>query len=196
METTETPKQEKQTPKPSSPKTNQSIKQSRVQSIRALFEESPKFIAKGFDFPVGKPNAKGYYNAQGFGKNLHLGDDWNAVTGGDSDLGDPIFSVANGYVHFARNLKGGWGKVVRVWHLTDDNKLVESLYAHCEEILIEPNRFVQKGQQIATIGNAGGLYPAHLHLEMRDDVNLPIGPGYSRDRKGYLDPTAFIKENR
>ena len=27
---------------------------------------------KDFDFPVGKPNAKGYYNAQGFGENYYL----------------------------------------------------------------------------------------------------------------------------
>lgn len=37
-------------------------------------------IADAFDFPVGKPDAKSYYNAQPFTKNNHLGDDWNAVT--------------------------------------------------------------------------------------------------------------------
>ncbi len=41
----------------------------------------PDDIANAFDYPVGKPDAVGYYNAQPFGKNHHLGDDWNAVTG-------------------------------------------------------------------------------------------------------------------
>ena len=61
-------------------------------------------IANHFDFPVGKPDAKGYYNAQAFGKNNHLGDDWNAVTGGNSDLGDPIYAIANGKVTFAEDI--------------------------------------------------------------------------------------------
>jgi hypothetical protein len=45
-------------------------------------------ICDGFDYPVGKPNGKGYYNAQKFGENTHLGEDWNGVRGGNSDLGD------------------------------------------------------------------------------------------------------------
>ena len=32
-----------------------------------------------FDFPVGKPDAVGYYNAQEFTENDHLGEDWNGV---------------------------------------------------------------------------------------------------------------------
>ncbi len=44
-------------------------------------------IANTFDFSVGKPDAKWYYNARAFGENNHLGDDCNAVTGGNSGLG-------------------------------------------------------------------------------------------------------------
>ena len=39
----------------------------------SLFANHPKYIVDGFDFPVGKPDAKGYYNAQPFMKNTHLG---------------------------------------------------------------------------------------------------------------------------
>lgn len=49
-----------------------------------------------FDFPLGKLEAKGYGNAQTFGANSHLGD-WSGICGGNTDLGDSIFSVANGY---------------------------------------------------------------------------------------------------
>ncbi len=31
-------------------------------------EFSKQYLSDGFDFPVGKPNAEGYYNAQSFGE--------------------------------------------------------------------------------------------------------------------------------
>ncbi len=164
-------------------------------TYKELFSENATYIANAFDFPVGKPNAKGYYNAQIFRENNHLGDDWNGVGGGNSDLGDPIYAIGNGYVSEAKDYKGGWGNVVRIVHL-HNGVLYESLYAHCDTILVKPKQFIKKGDQIATIGNCNGAYYAHLHLEIRDSVNLDIGSGYSTNTKGYLDPTAFIKKNR
>lgn len=160
------------------------------------FLDKPNYRCDGFDFPVGKPNGKGYYNAQPFMKNDHLGDDWNAVTGGNSDLGDPIYSIANGYVVFAKDIGSGWGKVVRVMHQLNDSTYVESLYAHCDTMLVQSNEGVQRGQKIATIGNADGAYYAHLHLEIRDSVEMEVGGGYSSFYTGYVDPTAFIKAHR
>lgn len=154
-----------------------------------------EFIANSFDFPVGKPNAEGYYNAQKFTNNNHLGDDWNAVTGGNSDLGHPIYAIANGFVKIAQNYNGGWGNVIRINHKLNNGKIVESLYAHCDTIFVKPNTWVKKGEKIGTIGNVNGLYYAHLHLEIRDNINLPIGSGYSENTDGYLNPTKFIKEH-
>ncbi|MFZ3377588.1 MAG: hypothetical protein WA183_18730 [Chthoniobacterales bacterium] len=59
-------------------------------------------LANGFDFPVGKPEAQGYYKARGFRSGGHLGEDWDGVGGGDTDLGDPIYSIGDGVVVFAR----------------------------------------------------------------------------------------------
>ncbi len=73
---------------------------------------------------------------------------------------------------------------------------MESFYAHCNEILVKKGAYVTKGEKIATIGNNDGQYYAHLHLEMRDDLTLPVGPGYSDDTTGYLNPTEFINKNR
>lgn len=157
---------------------------------------SKNFIAHTFDYPVGRPNTNGYYNAQKFQENSHLGEDWNAVTGGNSDLGDPIYAIANGYIKFATNEKGGWGNVIRILHKLPNGKFIESLYAHCDTILVKENEWVKKGDKIGTIGTANGLYLAHLHFEIRDDVNLPIGPGYSNNTEGYLHPTNFIKAHR
>ena len=153
-------------------------------------------FTNGFDFAVGKPDAKGYYNAQKFTENNHLGDDWNGVGGGNSDLGDSIYSIANGYVVFAENIHGGWGNVIRIVHFIDKDTAVESLYAHCDEIFVNVGDYVDKGDKIAAIGNNDGQYWAHLHLEIRSEVGLPVGGGYSYDTTGYLDPTEFIQRNR
>lgn len=167
-------------------------------SLIGFFHQHPQFKSTAFDYPVGKPDAKGYYNAQGFQDNNHLGDDWNAVTGGDSDLGDPIYAISHGYVVFAKDLGGGWGNVVRLVHLLEggEAKFVESIYAHCDTILVKENQAVKMGEKIATIGNAHGAYLAHLHLEIRDSLDMPIGGGYSSNTKGYLDPTKFIEKHR
>ncbi|WP_075341524.1 M23 family metallopeptidase [Tenacibaculum agarivorans] len=155
-----------------------------------------EFIANSFDFPVGIPNAKGYYNAQKFQKNYHLGDDWNAVTGGNTDLGDPIYTIANGYVKETRDYGGGWGNVIRILHFLPNEKIVESLYAHCDTILTTQDKWITKGTKIGTIGTANGAYYAHLHFEIREDITLPLGNGYSKNSKGYVDPTDFIKKHR
>ena len=81
-----------------------------------------EYISDGFDFPVEKPIAKGYYDAQPFGKNNHLGSDWNGIGGGDTDLGDAIYATANGYVNFVGDLRGGWGKVIRITHMLQNGK--------------------------------------------------------------------------
>lgn len=168
-------------------------------SLIILFKEHSSYYSNGFDYPVGKPEAKGYYNAQPFGKNNHLGDDWNGRGGGNTDLGDPVYAIANGYVTQAINFYGGWGRVMRIAHAIpkDDSLImVESLYAHMDTMSMRKGDWVMKGTQVGTIGNANGIYLAHLHLEIRDGVGYDLGGGYSSITKGYLDPTRFIKENR
>ena len=174
---------------------SQKIEEPSISEIQEPAILSIDQIANRFDFPVGKPDAKGYYNAQKFGANLHLGEDWNAVTGGNSDLGDPVFSIANGRVDFAEDLHGGWGNVIRMTHHLPNGQKIESLYAHCDTILVQADQWVKIGDQIGTIGTANGFYLAHLHFEMRDSL-MPIGGGYSDDTHGYINPTDFINTHR
>lgn len=164
-------------------------------TIKTIKSDSIPMV-NGFNFPVGKPNANGYYNAQKFKENKHLGEDWNGVNGGNTDLGDPIYAIANGYVSFAENIEGGWGNVIRVVHSVDKEKQIESVYAHCLKIEVQKGELVNKGDKIGTIGNNNGQYLAHLHLELRSEVGLPIGGGYSDNTKGYLNPTEYIKNHR
>lgn len=164
-----------------------------------LFIYDTNYIATKFRNPVGNPPGVGYYDAQPFMKNTHLGEDWNGNGRGNTDLGDTVYACANGYINFAEDVAGGWGKVIRILHqLPEGNqyKEVESLYAHFEVIFVEPNNYIKLGSPIGTIGTANGIYPAHLHFEMRHDVKMEIGGGYSSDTSGYLNPKKFISTHQ
>ncbi len=153
----------------------------------------------GFDFPVGPPNAKKYYNAQGFGINNHLGEDWNGIRGGNSDLGDAVYSIGDGVVFFAKNVGGGWGNIVRIVHKIKSKSspiYIESFYAHADNISVQEGDLIKRGEKLGTIGNVGGLYYAHLHFELRTIVGMPIMGGYSKIRTGFTSPTRFIKSHR
>jgi hypothetical protein len=155
--------------------------------------------ATRFDFPLGSEHGAMAYNAQRFTENLHLGDDLNGIGGENSDLGDPIFAIADGRVLLAREAGPGWGNVIIVLHAYLENgkrKYLQSFYGHVQTILVAPHQAVRRGQQIATIGSANGRYLAHLHFEMREFVTPFIGAGYRKDTHGWLDPTAFIRSHR
>jgi len=156
-------------------------------------------IATRFDFPLGSENGAMAYNAQRFTENHHLGDDLNGIGGENSDLGDPIYAIADGRVLLARDGGPGWGNVVIVLHAYMENgerKYVQSYYGHVESMLVHVGENVRRGQQIATVGTANGSYFAHLHFEMREFVTPFIGPGYREDTHGWLDPTGFIEAHR
>ena len=151
----------------------------------------------GFDYPVGAPNARGYYRAQRFGGDRqHLGEDWNGIGGGNSDYGDPVYTVADGVVTFSKDVGMGWGKVVRVIHPVWKGDPVEAVYAHLAEMKVRKGDTVKRGQVLGTMGDADGAYPAHLHFEIRAKISLPLGGGYGDPKRDFLDPTEFIDKHR
>jgi Peptidase family M23 len=155
--------------------------------------------AARFDFPLGSEHGAMAYNAQPFTENNHLGDDLNGIGGENSDLGDPVFAVADGQVLAARDGGLGWGNVIIVLHAYRENgrrKYVQSFYGHLQSILVAPREKVRRGQQIATVGTGGGKYLAHLHFEMREFITPFIGAGYRKDTRGWLNPSRFIEAHR
>jgi murein DD-endopeptidase MepM/ murein hydrolase activator NlpD len=166
-----------------------------------LFQENPNYKSDGFDFPVGKPNAQNYVNKGEFGEitpsfnnKKHLGEDWNGTEGGNSDLGDPIYAISNGMVSHVQNHGGGWCNVMRIVHYVD-GQIIESLYAHNQEMWKEQGEWVKRGEQIATIGICNERW-AHLHLELRDTPDQPLAGGYADNTTGYMHPTNFINSHR
>ena len=171
--------------------------------------------ATHFDFPLGNENGAMTYNAQPFTQNHHLGDDLNGIGGENSDLGDPIYAIADGRVLLARDGGPGWGNVVILLHAYVDppspnaspartsgvarngeRKYVQSYYGHVQDMLVHAGETVKRGQQIATVGTANGRYFAHLHFEMRELLTPFIGPGYREDTRGWINPTRFIEAHR
>ena len=150
-------------------------------------------VADGFQCPVGvNGNGEGYYIARGYRANGHLGEDWNGLRGGDTDLGDPVYATAHYHV--------GWGNVVILRHAYSDGsslKYVDSLYGHLLDFKVEEGDQVRRGQLIGHIGNNNGMYDAHLHFEMRK--NLTIGmyrSSFARDFSNYFSPTEFVAAHR
>ncbi len=152
-------------------------------------------LADGFEIPVGR-NGKSYYKSRGVRANGHLGEDWNGTGGGDTDLGDPIYATATGLVVFAQNYRLGWGNVVITRHAyreAGEVKYVDALYGHLLDFTVQVGQFVRRGQQIGRMGNNFGMYDAHLHFEMRK--NLDVGmyrSSFPRDWSVYWSPTDFI----
>jgi len=161
-------------------------------------------LADGFDFPVGKPNADGYYKARGLRLRTpqHFGEDWNGRAGGDSDLGDPVYAIADGIVTFAHNVHTGWGNVVLTRHAyrdpaTGQVKYCDTLNGHLNEILVKNGQLIKRGQKIGTIGSNFGMYPAHLHFEIRNNITIGMQrSSVAADSTNWPDPTLFINKYR
>ena len=158
-------------------------------------------LASGFDFPVGAPTGSGYYKARGFWPNGHVGEDWNGKGGGNTDLGDPVYSIGDGIVVQSRDVRRGWGNVIIIRHVFMDKnstiKLMDSLYAHLDSRNVVLNQIVKRGQRIGAIGNNRGMYLAHLHFETRK--NLSIGmhrSSFAKTYSNYYSPTSFIRSHQ
>lgn len=158
-------------------------------------------LADGFDIPVGKPNGDGYYVFRGYAPNAHQGEDWNGKGGGNTDLGDPVYATADGVVVYSEDYRRSWGNLVIIRHAYRDTngsiQMADSVYAHLDRRTVRLYQLVRRGQQIGTIGTAHGLYAAHLHFELRK--NLQIGPyqtSFARDYSNYYSPRQFIAQRR
>ena len=178
--------------------------QGQVALDRPAHPEAPPapspLLADGFDFPVGAGDARGYYKARGFSLGNHPGEDWDGVGGGNSDLNDTVHSIGDGLVVYARDAHLGWGNVVIVRHQFREHgalQTVDAFFGHLNVMLVQSGDRVTRGEPIGTIGTAHGLYPAHLHFEIRKNLDIGINrASFPRDYSCYYDPTKFIASHR
>lgn len=177
----------------------------------------------GFQHPLGNgtlteelDSTDGYYvalNHEEVNEDLpngpanHLGEDWNANSGGDTDQGDIVHSISNGVVTQIGFLAGssgsidsGLGNYLVIRHDLPEERLiagvqtdhVTSLYAHLEPHTLgveqgtvdelEVGDIVERGQPIGLLGDSGFASrpgtSAHLHFEIRLGERFTDSTGY------------------
>ena len=134
-------------------------------------------ISSEFEFPVGYPisnvEEQPYevnwdfvdkdYDISGY----HQSEDWNGIANGreNNDLGDPVYSIGYGYIVACGTSTTNRNKYILIRHVRIDaqgnHEPIYSRYYHLNSFLVKEG-FVFRGQKIATIGNTGGDWSAHL----------------------------------
>ncbi len=77
--------------------------------------------------------------------------------------GDEILSAISGRVSQISE-EGNLGK-----HIKIENDNYVTVYAHCNDILVQEGNEVKQGDKIATIGNTGNSTGPHLHFEILEN---------------------------
>ena len=133
-----------------------------------------------YTLPV-TPPASLWYIAQGhtWSKSRlggHTGLDINLRTGGDTDLGQPVYSTCNGLVVYAQTAPGNyWGNIVVVQSVGMGG-LEFWRYAHLNSIDVQVGEYIFASDSVGTIGKGGRRrYWAHLHLDCwRGPLQSPL----------------------
>ena len=85
--------------------------------------------------------------------------------------GAPIDAIDAGVVAYAGNELRGYGNLVLVKHAGG----WISAYAHCDQLLVKRGDKVGRGQEIAKVGETGGVSEPQLHFELRRGKK-PVDP--------------------
>ncbi len=130
---------------------------------------------------------------------IHTGLDLNLNTPRfDADAHSPVYAAENGVVEFAGKLPV-WGSVIILKHTSESLSELWTRYAHVEQMRVAVGNLVERGRQIAQVGNADGRYPYHLHYDIaRKDLGETPGdwPGdkLAAVLRDYRDPLAFMRD--
>lgn len=157
-------------------------------------------LAVRFDMPMGSQHGALTYNARAFRISRHLGDDLNGIGGENSDLGDAVYAAGDGRVVYTGMPGSGWGKMIIVAHrLPAGDELgpvVQTMYAHLQDMSVKPGQLVRRGEPIGHVGTAEGAYLAHLHFEVRTGPYINPAEGYADTPLNRVSPEKFIAQRR
>lgn len=85
-------------------------------------------------------------------------------------VGTPIIAPADGIVRRIQNRKD-FGIVIEISH----SEGFETVYAHCQNPVVNQGRIVKRGDIIAYVGTSGKVTGPHLHYEIRIG-GVPVDP--------------------
>jgi murein DD-endopeptidase MepM/ murein hydrolase activator NlpD len=178
-------------------------------------------MADGYDSPIGTSSERledkvwpGYwFDATGYAvryfrdtpnEAYHTGADLNLNRPyWDADAHSPVYAAASGVVTFAGRLVS-WGQVIIIRHdpLVSTGQVLYGRYAHVDSPRVKAGDRVQRGQQIANVGDADGIFPYHLHFDLSPTAALERAPwdwpklDLNRVLADYIDPRQFVEDNR
>lgn len=130
-----------------------------------------------------------YYAAE---KAVHPAVDFNAVSGGDTDLGDPVHAGDDGVV-VAVDYGSFIGGIIEIEH--DDGTI--SGYWHERDIHVRKGQRVKAGDMIGQIGKGATLaMKAHVHFYVKKKgVKLRSDFWPSRAMPNRAEAEAFVREH-
>lgn len=188
--------------------------------------QPPRYLADGFDSPVGSAEERrlivqgwpplwrstnpygNLYSLLGR-QSLHTGDDLVLRQG--KTFGEKLYATASGVVVSARREGsppnwGSWGNVIVIRHdkLVTTGNTVYSRYAHVDNMQVRAGERVVRGQHIANISDAYGVFRnvPHLHFDISPSQVLEVSPGdwpwldRTRLERDYANPRLWIVNNR
>lgn len=144
------------------------------ESIPLLKEPLSRALISLSNLPDGVPLAGPYSLSSEYGVRLdplvnktalHSGVDFSA------SIGTPVLAAAPGTVSKVVEGDVGYGNFIEITH----PKGIVTKYAHLNEILVQPNQKLNKGDLIGTVGNTGRSSGPHLHFEILANGE-PIDP--------------------
>jgi murein DD-endopeptidase MepM/ murein hydrolase activator NlpD len=141
---------------------------------------------------------KYWYIASSFGEKragyYHSGDDYNLKTGGNTDLGQPIYAICDGeIVSTDKTSTTGFGKQIYL-KFFKEGKTYYAGYDHCDTITVNSGDMVKEGDQIGTLGKSGTTF-AHLHFVIKNKANgMDNVPNDLEELKEWENPTGFIQK--
>lgn len=124
-------------------------------------------------------------------KSVHPAHDWNATTGGDTDLGDPVHAADGGTV-LGTMWDGYIGGIVEILHA--DGSI--SGYWHLRDIHVSKGQYVNGGDLIGQVGKGAkkNMF-AHLHFYVKKaGVDLPLNYWPSTHIKDRTTCEQFVRE--
>jgi murein DD-endopeptidase MepM/ murein hydrolase activator NlpD len=180
-----------------------------------------KYLADGYDAPIGTAAERAsddvwpgkWFDATGFARRYRAGTPSEAYhTGADLNVNEPywdadkltpVYAAASGVVTYS-NRVAGWGHIIIIRHdpLITTGQVLYGRYAHVSSPIVKVGDRVVRGQQIAKVGNAEGLYAYHLHFDLSPTAVLETQPwhwpklNWNALMENYVDPQDFIRRNR